>query len=91
MAEEEVMLTTTDNPYNPFDNFEVWYAYDMMLARQQERPTVCSLIARIGRFSTQMTDVMEQKAYQMAIDEILEYNVTGKYKKVTESEAKSLL
>jgi len=88
---EEIMLTTVDNPYNPFDNFENWYAYDMLLASQQSRPTVCSYLARIGHFSSQMTEELENRAYESAINEIVEFNVTGLYRKITESEAKQLI
>lgn len=87
----EVMLTTTDNPYNPFDNFDTWYAYDGLLARQQGRPQVCSYLARIARTSSQMTEEMEQRAIETAIDEIVEFNITGKYRKITEEEAKALI
>lgn len=87
----EHMLTTTDNPYNPWNNFDKWYAYDNLLARQQGRPDVCSYLARIAKVSTQLPDKLYHQAIESAIDEIVEFNVTGKYKSVTEEEAKVLL
>lgn len=85
------MLTTTDNPYNPFDNFDKWYAYDDVLARQQGRPNVCSYLARVARISNQLPQKLIDQAINSAIDEILEYNFTGKYMAVTEEEAKKLM
>lgn len=85
------MLTTTDNPYNPFDNFDKWYAYDDVLARQQGRPNVCSYLARIARISNQLPEKLIDNAIESAIDEILEFNVTGKYRAVTEEEASKLM
>lgn len=37
------MLTTLDNPFNPFDNFEEWYKIDM-----QFNYNTCALLARIA-------------------------------------------
>ena len=35
------MLTTVDNPFNPFDNFEEWYKIDMQFGYN-----TCALLAR---------------------------------------------
>lgn len=87
----EYLLTTTDNPYNPFDNFDEWYAYDMQLAREQGRPTIPSYLARIARLSSRMTEDMESRAIDSAINEIVRFNITGKYRKISEEEAKTLI
>jgi hypothetical protein len=87
----EYLLTTTDNPYNPFDNFDRWYNQDLLLARQQGRPDVCSYLDRIARVNSQLPDGMYEKAVDSAIDEIVEFNVTGKYRKISEEEAKRTL
>ena len=39
----EVMLTTVDNPFDPFDNFEEWYKIDMQFGYN-----TCGLVARIA-------------------------------------------
>lgn len=43
----EVMLTTVDNPFNPFDNFEEWFKIDMQFGYN-----TCALVARIAPSAT---------------------------------------
>ena len=43
----QVMLSTVDNPYNPFTNWDEWYAFDEMKARQENRASCCSYLARM--------------------------------------------
>lgn len=38
----EVMLTTLDNPFDPFENFQEWYKIDM-----QFKYNTCALVARL--------------------------------------------
>ena len=71
------MLTTEDNPFNPFDNFDEWNAYDQSMGYN-----TCSYLARIAVTSHDLSPADEQVAVNDAIDEILEFNVLGNYKKV---------
>lgn len=48
---DEFMLTTEDNPYNPFSMFDEWYAYDC-----QKGYYTCSLLARIAKTSDGLSD-----------------------------------
>ena len=41
-----VMLTTTDNPYNPFKNFDEWFMYDT-----EKGYNSCGYLARIAKLS----------------------------------------
>lgn len=74
---EERMLTTEDNPYDPFTQFEEWYAFDI-----QNGYNTCSYLARIAMTSNELSDKDYDQALDSAIDEILEYNLTGNYKVV---------
>lgn len=74
----EVMLTTEDNPYNPLTDFDDWYAYDT-----QHGYHTCSYLARIAMTSEDLTDEENDAEINRAIDEILAFNLTGNYKKVT--------
>ena len=74
----ESMLTTTDNPYNPFTEFDAWYAFD---ARQGYHTP--GFLARIIVSSPNLSEVDDDYAAELAIDEIVRENVLGIYKKVT--------
>ena len=81
------MITTEDNPYDYFKNFEEWYNYDI-----QKGYGTCSLLARIARTSDQLSDDENDREIERAIDEILKFDVAidnqgniVKYKKVEET------
>lgn len=78
MADTEYLLTTVDNPYSPFTQFDEWYAYDTMHGYN-----TCSLLARITKTSEELSDKDRDLAIQLAMDEIIEENVTGMFKRVT--------
>jgi hypothetical protein len=71
------MLTTSDNPYDPFDNFDAWYAYD-----ESKNYNSCSYLARIARTSDELSEADNELAIEKAIDEIIEFNILGLYRKV---------
>lgn len=73
----DVRLTTTDNPYDPFTQFDQWYAYDTQMGYN-----TCAYLARLARTSNGISTDDNEKAVESAIDEIVELNLTGKYKKV---------
>jgi hypothetical protein len=77
----EVMLTTTDNPYSPFDQYDLWKRFDVGSGYNTE-----NYISRIARISPNMTNEEIEEENERAIDEILSFNLTGSeadYKKVT--------
>ena len=74
----QTMLTTIDNPFNPFTQWEDWYAFD-----EGKGYHTCGYLARIAKSSDELSQVDEELAIQLAIDEIIELNVLGIYKKVT--------
>jgi hypothetical protein len=82
---DEYMLTTVDNPFNPFTNFDEWYLFDVLLGYH-----TTSFLARIARTSDELSEPDQHVAIQYAIDEIVTENVLGLYKKVTREEAEHL-
>ena len=74
----KTMLTTVDNPFDPFDDFKAWYAYDVSSGYH-----TCSFLARILNDSDQLSDADHDLAVVMAIDEIVSENVLGIYRKVS--------
>lgn len=73
------MLTTVDNPYNPFTQFDEWYVYDTMKGYHS-----LSLLARITHSSPDLSEADQSLAIEQAIDEIVEINASGMHKKVSE-------
>ena len=80
---DPVAITTVDNPYNPFTQFDEWYAFD-----EQKGYHTCSYLGRIALTSYDLSDEEQDEALSQAIDEILHVNGLGFYKKVHESDYK---
>ena len=74
----ESMLTTVDNPYDPFDQYDLWYAYD---ARHGHHTP--GFLARIANVSDETSEADQSRAIEQAIDEIVKENVSGIFKKVS--------
>jgi len=78
----EVMLTTVDNPYDPFTQFNEWYAYDTV----QKDYNTCAYLARVAPYTPDMAPDVAEALVEKAIDEIVSINVLGIYKKVKRNE-----
>lgn len=72
------MLTTMDNPYDPFDDYDEWFAYDSRMGYHTP-----SFLARIVVTSDELSESDQNVAVDVAIDEIINENVSGIYKKVS--------
>lgn len=72
------MLTTIDNPFDPFTQYDEWYQMDERLGHH-----TTSFLARIVRSSDDLSDADQDAAIEQAIDEIVKENVSGLYRKVT--------
>lgn len=74
----ECMLTTFDNPYDPFEQFTSWMLFDKQYGYDSSER-----LMRIAK----VTDDMSQEEYdaeiERAIDEIITYDFMNVYKKVT--------
>ena len=73
----KTMLTTVDNPFDPFDNFSSWYMFDV-----ESGYNSCAYLARIARTSDQFTDLENDEEIERAIDEIIKYDFRNIYVKV---------
>lgn len=78
----EVMLSTIDNPYNPFDDFDNWYKFDM-----DHGYGTCSYLARIARTSDQLSDAENEREIERAIDEIIKYDFMNQYVKIKQKDS----
>jgi hypothetical protein len=77
----EVRLTTFDNPYDPFKNFDAWFLYDV-----EKGYNTCGYLGRIARTSSQLSDEENNAEIERAIDEIIKYDFLNIYKKVKKSD-----
>ena len=71
------MLTTIDNPFDPFTQFDEWRTFD-----EVKGYNTCSYLARIVKRSDELSEADEALAIEQAIDEILKLNILGIYRKV---------
>jgi hypothetical protein len=78
----EYMLTTVDNPFNPFTRFDEWLAYDISMGYN-----TASFLDRIVFVSNDLSQADQALAIQDAIDEIIEENVSGMWIKVSRETA----
>lgn len=76
------MLTTFDNPYNPFEQFASWFLFDV-----EKGYDSCSYLGRIARTSDQLSEEENDLEVERAIDEIIKYDFRNIYKKVTRQDA----
>ena len=74
----EVMLTTIDNPYNPFEQFDLWLLFD-----KEKGYNTCEYLARIVNLTNDMSEKEIDVAIDRAIDDIIVNDPFGIYKKVT--------
>lgn len=71
------MLTTVDNPFNPFEQFTSWWLFDI-----EKGYNSCSRLMRIAKLSDDMSSKEEEDEIERAIDEIVKYDFLDVYKKV---------
>ena len=73
----EHMLTTVDNPFNPFTQWDEWYQFDVFKGYN-----TTNYLARICKTSDELSDADQSVAIEDAIDEIINENILGIYLKV---------
>ena len=76
--QNEFMLTTFDNPFDPFEQFTSWFLFDV-----EKGYNTCSYLARIANISNDLSQTEIDEEVERAIDEIIEYDFLNIYKKVT--------
>ena len=76
--ENEVAITTIDNPFNPFEQFTSWFMFDV-----EKGYYSCSKIARIAKFSDDMSQKEIDEENERAIDELIKHDFLDVYKKVS--------
>ena len=74
----ESMLTTFDNPFDPFDEFDAWLSRDILLGYD-----TLSFLARITVTSEELSELDQSLDIERAIDEIVRENISGMHRKVS--------
>lgn len=77
VIEDDYMLTTYDNPYNPFTQFELWFKFDMLLGYN-----TCGLLDQTASTNFVQSQELNEKDSLDAIDYIVAKNPVI-YKKVS--------
>ena len=86
MTNSNCMLTTFDNPFDPFEQFTSWFLFDV-----EKGYNTCSYLARIAKTSDQFSEQENNEEIERAIDEIIKYNPLNIYKKVKRPESASTM
>ena len=74
----ECKLTTHDNPFDPFEQFDAWHLFD-----KEKGYDCCERLARVLHVEDDFTQKEIDLAIEEAIDVIIELDFTNTYKKVT--------
>ena len=77
LSTKDVMITTIDNPFDPFTQWDQWVQFD-----ERKGYYTCSYLAREVTTSDELSEADEALAIETAIDEIIRLNLTGMYKKL---------
>lgn len=73
----ETMLTTKDNPYDPFEQFSQWYLFDC-----EKGYNTCSYLARIAKTSIALSSHENKDEIERAMDDIIKNDFTNNYVKL---------
>lgn len=83
-------ITTEDNPWNPFENFKEWYAYDMIKGYN-----TCGRLARIAPISDVLPDKINKESLDEAMNRLIKDGAMDKqgnlikYKKISKKQTKN--
>ena len=74
MMNDDTMLTTIDNPYNPFEDFTSWFLYDNEMGYN-----TCGRLGRIVHMEDNMTEKEMNDEIDRAIEHIIDTDFLGIY------------
>ena len=72
-----IALTTSDNPFDPFDDFDRWFRFD-----ESKGYMSSGMVARVADISDELSEGDRNRAIEEAINFIVEVNPTSNYKKL---------
>ena len=74
------MLSTIDNPFNPFEDYSSWLMFD-----KEKGYDSAERLMRIAILTDDMTQKEENEEIERAIDEIIKYDILNVYIKVSKT------
>ena len=74
------MLSTIDNPFNPFEDYNSWLMFD-----KEKGYDSAERLMRIAKITDDMTQKEENEEIERAIDEIIKYDFLNVYTKVSKT------
>ena len=74
------MLSTIDNPFNPFEDYSSWLMFD-----KEKGYDSAERLMRIAKVTDDMTQKEENEEIERAIDEIIKYDFLNVYTKVSKT------
>lgn len=75
---KEVTVTTIDNPFNPFEDFNSWFMFDT-----EHGYYTSSKLGRLTNLKDNMTQKEENEEVERAVDKLIEIDPLDIYVKVT--------
>lgn len=82
--DDDYMLTTYDNPFNPFTEFDIWWKMDHLL-----RHNCCEILANETSYNKAASDEVNDHEILLAMDRIVEREPMI-YRKVLAKDYKSV-
>ena len=77
------MLTTFDNPYNPFTEFGDWLQYDVLKGYN-----TCDRLARVADVDDNLSEEDSDELIERAMDDLVSADILNIFRKVTEDDYK---
>jgi len=75
---KQVMITTVDNPFDPFTEYKSWFLFDVDHNYNSD-----AFLARFARTSDELSDSENAAEIERAIDEIVRIDPLNIFKKVS--------
>lgn len=81
--DNDCRLTTIDNPYDPFEQFTLWFLFDVINGYN-----TCGYLANVVNYKDDMSEYEINVEHERAIDKIISHDFLGIYKKKFKKNAK---
>lgn len=80
MIVKQSMITTFDNPFDPFEQFHEWYSFD-----KEHDYDSSEKVMRLANIADDMPEIVQIRAINSAIDRLIALDFANIYTKVTKN------